>query len=49
MKKHAETIGCFGHMFNYVKSTELALVSFSKLYQLIKYTGQGTIFINFDL
>ena len=31
-KKHAETIGCFGHMFNDVISAELALVPFSKLY-----------------
>ena len=36
-------------MFNYVKSAELALVPFSQLYHLIKYTVQGTIDINFDL
>ena len=32
MKKHAVTIGCFGHMLNDVKSAELALVPCSKLY-----------------
>ena len=49
IKKHAETIGCFGYMFNDVKSAELVLVPYSKLYYLIKYTEQGTIDINFDL
>ena len=49
MKKHAETVGCLNHMFNDVKSAELGLVPFSKLYHLIKYTGQGTIDLNFDL
>ena len=48
-KKHAETIGCFGLMFYDVKSAELALVPFSKLYHLIRYAGQGNIDINSDL
>ena len=39
-KKHAGTIGC---NVNDVKSAELALVPCSKLYNLIKYTGKGTI------
>ena len=44
-----KTFGCFGHMFNHVKSAEFPLVPFSQLYNCIKYTEQGTIDINFDL
>ena len=42
-------IGCFGHVFNDVKSAELALVPCSKIYHSIIYTEQGTSDINFDL
>ena len=41
-------LAAFGHMFNGVKSAELALVPRSKLYHLIRYSGQGTIDINFE-
>ena len=37
------SLAVFGHTLNDVKSAELALVPCSKLYHLIKYTGQGTI------
>ena len=47
MKKLAGIIGSFGHMFDDVKSAELAVVPCSKLYHLIKYTGQGTIDIKY--
>ena len=36
-KKHAVIIGYFGHMFNDVKTSELALVPCPKLYHLIIY------------
>ena len=49
MKKACRDHWLFWSHVNDVKSAELALVPFSKFYHLIKYTGQGTIGINFDL